>query len=430
MVMWPMFQDKGTIKIPSMKKAEKLPVSGIEIENNQAVKVSSSLKNEGRISVTGIHYETKEPVKIEIENGVICELSRPEPARLPDVLYHIAPGLIDNQLNGYAGVDFSGDDLTVEGIQNTAMALAKTGITSFLPTLITNSHSNFLKNLRILASALEDDYLKKVIPGFHLEGPYISPLEGFRGTHPVSHIRNPSWKEFSEYLETSGGRILQITMAPELKGAKAFIRECCEAGIEVAIGHSNASAEEIHKAADYGVRLSVHLGNGCANYIHRHNNPIWPQLADDRIIPSVIADGHHLTEDELKVFFRVKGPGGMILTSDITSLAGMPPGIYNFAGTEIRLTSEGALVNIEQNCLAGASFPLIHGVGHFMQVTGCSPSAALNMASKNVAAIYRLSDRGSIGVGKRADLILYEEQDNKLMIKETWLAGKQVFIAK
>ncbi len=372
----------------------------------------------------GIHYGTGEGIRIEIRDGYIHNIiSAPEEDNSGLI---IAPGLVDNQVNGYMGTDFSDGDFDESDVLRAATALWKTGVTTFLPTLITNSHKVLVRNFSILSQSLRNEKLQQCIPGFHLEGPYISPLDGYRGAHPAEYVRKPSWKEFTEYSDAAGGRIMQLTMAPELEGSKNFIRNCIEAGTEVAIGHSAASADEIKEAVDYGVRLSVHLGNGCANLIHRHNNPIWPQLADDRLIPSIIADGHHLTPEEIKVFFRVKGPDRMILTSDMTSLAGLPPGIYHFGGSKVHSTAGGLLLNVEQNCLAGASAPLIHDVGHLVDVTGCTLSEALHMAGRNVARIYGLDDRGELREGQRADIILIEKQDNTLAVRETWLAGERV----
>ncbi len=382
----------------------------------------------GSISVRGIHYETEQPVQVDIENGMIRKISGLKSEGRFSGLHYIAPGLIDNQVNGYAGIDFSDPALTTEGLVYAAQALWETGVTTFFPTLITNSHENLLKIFTTLAISIQHQNLNGSVPGFHLEGPYISSEDGYRGIHPAAHIRKPSWTEFSEYLRASDGKILQVTLAPEYEEAGLFIKKCVEKGIRVAIGHTSAGAEEIRRAADLGAHLSVHLGNGCANYIHRHHNPIWPQLADDRIIPSIIADGHHLLPEEIMVFYRVKGPDHMILTSDVTFLAGMPPGRYQFAGSEVELTADGALINVQQNCLAGASFPLMAGVGHFMEVTGCSPAIAIHMASRNVAGIYGLNDRGSLTPGKRADFILFEKLKTGLAVQETWVAGERRYV--
>ena len=379
-------------------------------------------------SIEGIHYETGNPVRIEIIDGRIENIIKISGLKDENSTIFIAPGLIDNQINGYANVDFSGNKLSAEDVIVATKAIWRDGVTSFLPTLITNSHESLIRNFRILNDVLKKDELfRESVPGFHLEGPYISPEDGYRGCHPVQHIRKPSWDEFTEYQKAAGGKIIQITIAPELDGAMEFIRLCTHIGIVIAMGHTNASAEQITHAVENGVKLSTHLGNGCANLIHRHKNPIWPQLANDQLTPSIIADGLHLFPEEVRVFYKVKGPDNIILTSDVIYLAGMAPGMYIFLENEVILTEEGMLLNTESNCLAGASFPLKKGVENMMNFTGCSLTKAINMASENVARIYNLEDRGTLTLGKRADLILFEREDNKLKIKKTYLNGMLVY---
>ena len=385
----------------------------------------------GVLKISGIHYETGNTVNIEIADGLIAGLDDSEGTGDESPELFIAPGLIDNQINGYAGVDFSGNDFTADDVISVTRSIWKEGVTSFLPTLITNSHENLKRNFSILAEALRrDEKLRESIPGFHLEGPYISPEEGYRGCHPFQHIRKPSMDEFMEYQKAADGKIIQVTLAPEIDGAIDFIRECTKSGIIIALGHTNATAGQIVQAVENGAKLSTHLGNGCANFIHRHNNPIWPQLANDLLTTTVIADGHHLLPEELRVFYKVKGPGNIILTSDVIYLAGMAPGNYSFLGNDVILTNEGMLLNKELNCLAGASFPLKKGVGNIMSFTGCSLTKAINMASSNVAAIYSLQNRGKLSVGARADLILFEREGNQLQIKKTYLNGNLVFNEK
>ena len=386
--------------------------------------------NTAPFTIEAIHYVTGNPVRIEIIDGRLGKIIEITSLKDENNILYIAPGLIDNQINGYVNVDFSGNNLSAKDVIYATKAIWRDGVTSFLPTLISNSHENLIKNFKILNDALKrDELLRESIPGFHLEGPYISPEDGYRGCHPVQHIRKPSWDEFTEYQKAAGGRIIQVTIAPELEGAMEFIRLCTHDGIVAAMGHTNASAEQIRHAVENGVRLSTHLGNGCANLIHRHNNPIWPQLANDQLTPSIIADGLHLFPEEIRVFYKVKGPDNLILTSDVIYLAGMAPGKYTFLESEVILTEEGMLLNAELNCLAGASFPLKKGVENMMNFTGCSLTKAINMASANVARIYNLDDRGTLAPGKRADLILFKREGNQLQIKKTYLNGKLVFSA-
>jgi len=375
--------------------------------------------------IEAIHYETNKPVNIEIANGYIVKISVSDHPAGPDGLF-VAPGFIDNQINGYRGVDFSGPGLTIDAMRRAVEAIRHDGVTSFQPTVITNSHRNLLERFSSLAALLRDSDISQSIPGFHLEGPYISPETGFYGCHPVDFIRKPSWKEFSEYLEAAEGNIRQVTVAPELDGASEFISLCSENNIIVALGHTNATAEQIRKAVDSGASVSTHLGNGCANLIDRHKNPLWPQLAHDSLAPSIIADGHHLLPEELWVFRRVKGPDNIFLTSDVTHLIGMKPGKYMFLGSEIIYTDDGLLKNPVLNVLAGASFPIRRGIENMMSFTGCTLGEAVNMATKNVARICRLPDRGVLEPRKRADVVLFKKDGDKLSVKQTRVNGKPV----
>ena len=375
------------------------------------------------MTIHAIHYETDRPVRIEITGSFITDIWEQPPDRENRGGLYVAPGLIDNQINGYGGVDFSGDDLTSERVKQAAEAIISDGVTTFMPTLITNSHENLIRNFKILAESLRDLFLKDTIPGFHLEGPYISTEEGFYGCHPVEYIRKPSWDEFAQYQEAAEGNIIQVTISPETEGALEFIRRCNENNINVALGHTNASAHVIDLAVGSGARLSTHLGNGCANMIHRHNNPLWSQLANDRLTPTLIADGHHLLPEEIRVFYKVKGSDNIILTSDVTHLTGMNPGNYVYFGSEVVLTADGLIKNPVLNCLAGASLPLSKGVGTMMSYTGCTPGEAIRMASSNAARIYGLDDRGVLAPGKRADIILFELKDKSIIIKETLKSG-------
>lgn len=378
----------------------------------------------GRLIIEAVHYLTGLPVRITVEGGKIAGIENA--GRVNSGLY-VSPGLIDNQVNGYSGVDFSAGSLDEDSMLKAVESIWKEGVTSFLPTIITNSHENLINNFSNLKKVLENDLLRKAIPGFHLEGPYISPLEGFYGCHPAQYVRKPMWDEFMKFQEAAGGNIIEVTIAPELEGACEFIKLCRKSGIIAAIGHTNASREQIAAAVDCGARISTHLGNGCANMIDRHRNPIWPQLANDLLTTSIIADGHHLLPEELKVFYRVKGPDNLILVSDVTYLTGMPPGKYTYLGSEVVYTDDGLVRNPALNCLAGASLPLKTGVENMMRLAGCRLAEAVNLVTVNVAEVLGLNDRGVLEAGKRADLILFELNDSRISIKQTIVAGTVVY---
>ncbi|MCU0407366.1 MAG: amidohydrolase family protein [Bacteroidales bacterium] len=395
---------------------------------------------ENSIIIEGVNCHSMVPVTLSVRRGVIEAIGESDPFRKSSVddgdLIHrssagqavfVAPGFIDNQVNGFAGIDFGSPSLTPADAARVARALLGTGVTTFLPALITASHKDIIRSLSVLSSAIEEDRIfRAMVPGFHIEGPYISALDGYRGCHPVEHARKPEWDEFSEYVEASGNRIMQVTLAPELEGALDFITRCTREGILVAIGHTAASAELVNEAVACGARISTHLGNGCANLIHRHNNPLWPQLANEYLTATIIADGHHLLPEEIVVFCRAKGYENIMLTSDVIHLAGMDPGTYSFLGSEVLLTDDGMLLDPLKQCLAGASFPLRRGVENILQYTGCTLGEASLMSSANAARILRLPGRGRLESGCRADIIRFSYVNNSINILNTWLEGEEV----
>jgi N-acetylglucosamine-6-phosphate deacetylase len=304
----------------------------------------------------------------------------------------------------------------------------KEGVTTFFPTIITNSSELIIQNLEVLSQSVENDpLLSHSMPGYFLEGPYISPIDGFRGAHQKEWVRLPDWDEFKKFYSAADENIIQIGVAPEAKGAMDFIRKCREMGIVVSLAHHNGTAAQIEEAVSLGARVSTHLGNGCANLINRHDNPIWPQLANEYLTPSIIADGHHLRKEELKVFYSVKGPDNLMLVSDATELAGMPAGEYDWNGKIVVMTEDGMLKYPAQNVLAGASFPIRKGVKNMVVLAGCSLESAVKMATSTPAKVYGLADRGSLKEGLSADLVLFTLVEDEMIVQKTVLQGKVVY---
>lgn len=394
------------------------------------VTLSTGLKAQDKMTIQGKLYSDNTPVEIFIEKGIIIDIEPLEKNNSSDQLPIISPGFIDVQINGYAGKSFTEEGLTVEDVKRVTQGLWKEGVTTYLPTIITSAKATIIENLQTLNKSLEDESISNSVPGFFLEGPYISPLDGFRGAHNAKYIRSPDWDEFEMFIQASGNNIVKITLAPELDGAMDFIVKCKQNNIMVAIGHHNGNAEQIHLAAQKGASISTHLGNGCANTIHRHNNPLWAQMADDRLTPTIIADGFHLNPDELMVFYKVKGPDNLLLISDVTKLAGMPPGEYMWDGKKVLLTPEGKLRLPDLDVLAGASLSIRLGIGNMMKFTGCSLKEAIQMASTNQALMFGWNDRGSIQIGKRADLVLFELEEGEVKVQKTIIAGKVVYSNK
>jgi len=378
--------------------------------------------------IEGLLYSDGNPVSLSLNKGQITEVSPlKKDAEIPKT--YIAPGLIDIQINGYLGVDFSGPNLTVEGVKKATMALWKAGVTSYYPTVITSDIARIKTNFAILAKAKEDPEIGHSIPGFHLEGPYISPIAGFRGAHLEKYIKAPDWAEFRELQKAANGGIKLITLAPELEGAIPFIRNLVASGVTVSLGHHNGSAEDVALAVEAGAKLSTHLGNGCANEINRHNNPLWPQLSNDALTISIIADGFHLTREEVRTFYKTKGADKTILVSDALDLAGLPPGEYT-RGERTLLLTPNVVKLPKENVLAGAASPISKCVGKIMEYTECTLKDAIQMASTNPAEFFALKDLGTIEPGKRADLILFTMENNEMIVQQTFVGGKSVYTRK
>jgi N-acetylglucosamine-6-phosphate deacetylase len=342
---------------------------------------------------------------------------------------YIAPGLVDLQVNGFAGLDLNDGYLTPERVKTLADHMLSVGVTTFLPTLITAPEVDIIRALTVIAEARRQfPFVAEMVPFVHVEGPSISPLDGPRGAHPAAHVRAPSLEEFERWQAASSGLVGLVTLAPEQLGAIDYIAALVQRGVHVALGHTAASPKEIHEAAAAGASLSTHLGNGAAATLPRHPNFLWSQLADDRLIATFIADGHHLPADTFKAMVRAKGIERAILVSDAVALAGMPPGLYEQpVGGSVEVTADGRVGIAGTPYLAGAGLPLCANVAIAVQMAGLTLSEGLRLATENPGRI--AGGRGRLAVGAPADLIQFawQEGQRQLDVSAVWLRGEKVF---
>jgi N-acetylglucosamine-6-phosphate deacetylase len=319
-----------------------------------------------------------------------------------------SPGLIDLQVNGYGGHDLNDGELSAGKVEALSEDLCREGIAAYLPTLITADKNSICRRLSAIKEASEKlPYSRQMIAGIHIEGPHISSKDGPRGAHPREHIRPPSMEEFENWQEAAGGLVAMITIAPELDGAIDYLREIAKRGVIVALGHSDASEEDIYKATDAGARISTHLGNGLAATLPRHPNAVWAQLAEDRLSASLILDGHHLPSSTAQVMIRAKGAERVILVSDSVKFAGMPPGRYTSPiGGDIEVSSNGRVSIFGNKFLAGSGVSLLKIISNFSNLTGLPFCTGVAMATKNPAKF--LNRSVDLKPGKRADFILFD----------------------
>ncbi len=265
-------------------------------------------------------------------------------------------GFVDLQVNGYMGVDFSAPGLTVEKIDLVTRKLIEQGTAAYCPTLITSPMEIYRENLPVIAKAMEQSELAPHILGIHLEGPFISPLDGARGMHKKEWIKSPDIEIYEKLQGFASGKIIFVTISPEIKGANWLIRHITkDRKVIVSLGHHMAKKKEIELAIKAGARACTHLGNGIPNMLPRHTNPIWTQLAEDSLVGMFITDGHHLPSEFIKVALRVKTSERFIVVSDSSPVAGMPTGIYQVGGEKVVLEESGRLRSLDKDCLAGSS---------------------------------------------------------------------------
>lgn len=375
-------------------------------------------------------YDSGEPVRIGIAEGRIASVEGARFQGAVDELPFVAPGFFDLQINGHGGTWFSSEDLTDDQVLTVLGAHFRYGITRICPTLVTNSHEALRAGFDAIRKACErEPWADRMAPGCHLEGPYISAEDGPRGAHPLNHVRGCDWSEFEQLQAASGGRIRLVTLAAEAEGAVEFIRRAVATGVRIAIGHTAANSEQIAAAADAGASLSTHLGNGAHGTIRRHPNYIWDQLADDRLVASIITDGHHLPASVVKSIIRVKTPRRIVITCDASGLAGCDPGLYECHGTHVEVLPDGPIVIAGQRqMLAGSGQQTDVCVANAVRMAGVTLGEACDMASLNPSRLLGFEEV-RLRRGARADLVLFrhDRPASRLQVLATIADGAVVF---
>lgn len=375
--------------------------------------------------VTGRDPRTGQRLDVRLTDAGVAEVRRSvdRSAELP----WIAPGLVDVQVNGYAGNDVNGADASVDGVIAITTALAASGVTTWVPTVITADEAAIRNSLEIVERARRSHpSVAAAIPSVHVEGPFISPAEGARGVHDPDRIRPLDVDEVARWCAGGAAPVGILTVSPHDEAAIAAIPAVRALGIAVSIGHTHADADLVRAAVDAGATLSTHLGNGMPSMIPRHPNAIWAQLADDRLTCGLIADGHHLPADTLEVMLRAKGPRGAFLVSDATALAGMPAGRYRTTvGGEVQLDENGRLFASETGYLAGAAANLADGLRYVLSATSFSLPDALALVTENPARGLRGArpGLGTLSVAAPADVVLL---DDRAAVVAVFRGGQEV----
>jgi len=373
------------------------------------------------MNCSSIDASTDEPVALEFAETILSV----RPAESVADLY-LAPGFVDLQVNGFAGVDFNDPKTPVDEIGCALDAMFSTGVTRCLPTVITGPADAMLASLRNLRRAQMELPHGRAIAGFHVEGPHIDPEDGPRGAHPARWVRPPDLDEFARWQEATDGNIRLVTLSPHWPEAPAYIASITKAGVVVSIGHTGADAEQIARAVDAGATLSTHLGNAAHRMIPKFPNCLWDQLAEDRLHASFIVDGLHLDSSFLRVALKAKSVERTILVTDAAAPAGAVPGRYRLGELDVELTGDDRVVLRGTQKLAGSSLRMHHAIDNLVRLGGLSLRDAIRTATVNPARLIGLDGRRhGLTAGDRGDVVVFR-QNPELAIEAVYLDGVPV----
>jgi N-acetylglucosamine-6-phosphate deacetylase len=307
-----------------------------------------------------------------------------------------APGLVDLQVNGFAGVDFI--DADAEGYRRAGDALLETGVTAYLPTFITAAEERMLAALRELPAATDGPR----VLGAHLEGPFLAPER--LGIHPPAARRDPDVRLLERLLDA--GPVRLVTLAPELPGADALIETLLRHEIPVSCGHTDATADEANAAFDLGARSVTHLFNAMRPFHHRDPGVAGAALAREDVVVHVILDGTHIAPETAALVWRAAA-GRVALVTDAMAGAGLADGSYRLGGVEVEI--EAGVARGSGGALAGSTLTMIdavrslHGLG--------APRADANGAATEVPArVLRQPSIGRLAVGLPADVVVLSDE--------------------
>lgn len=321
---------------------------------------------------------------------------------------------MDLQVNGYKGVDFSDVNLTPGDFERACRGVFDAGTTAFLATVVTSPKEVYEHNLPIITTAMQRDEFRGRLLGLHIEGPFISPLDGARGAHESQWITRPDVGFLKQLIDWADDKIKILTIAAELEGAEHLARYARERGLRVSLGHQMANEKDLSKLTQAGAVSLTHLGNGVPRMLDRHENPIWAGLANDDLTAIIIPDGHHLPASLLKTIIRTKGAERCVIVSDATFPAGLKPGRYHVLGHDVVLDETGLLYDPQTGYLAGSSAMMLDCMNHLASLDLVSTNELVAMGFDNPLKLIGLNPDD---IGKGRD-VYYNEKNKTFHLDE------------
>jgi N-acetylglucosamine-6-phosphate deacetylase len=360
-------------------------------------------------------HSTGQPARIRWANHRITTLE-PAPEAAPD--RWLAPGLVDLQINGYAGVDFQQDELRPEDLLRATSRLAADGCTRYLLTLVTDAWPRMLARLAQLRSLRgESSVLQQAIAGWHIEGPFLSTEPGYCGAHDPKLMQDPTREQLRELRQAAGSDALLLTLAPERPGACAAIREAVGLGMRVSLGHTNATAAELAEAVRAGAIAFTHLGNGCPRTLDRHDNILWRVLETPGLQASLIPDTIHVSPALFRLFHRHLNPAAIYYTTDAMAAAGAPPGRYRLGRLQLDVGEDQVVRLPGSPNFAGSALRPIDGIFRAAGMLGCSWREVWDRFSVGPASLMALP--GGLKPGAPADFCVLELSPKETLVRLT-----------
>lgn len=361
---------------------------------------------------------TAEALDVTVADGTIVSVAvhrtdRADSDAVHDVTgMYVAPGFIDLQVNGGWGYDFTTD---APSMGEVGRRLPSTGVTAFLPTIVTGPARVRRDAMRAMATFADGRSSGMAAPlGLHFEGPAISPMRP--GAHNARWIGPPAHDELDGWARERG--VAMVTLAPECDGALDLIRSLVERGVVVSAGHSECSPGEFDAARRAGVGMVTHLFNAMAAFSHRAPGLVGAALGGD-VCAGLICDGIHVDPLAVNIAWRALGPDRTILVSDAIAALGLDAAQTRLGDVTVYIDETG--VRTADGILAGSNLTLDRAVRNLVDYTGCTPAEAICTVTRNPASVLRLADRGRIAVGARADIVVL---DASLRVVETFVGGE------
>lgn len=329
------------------------------------------------------------------------------------------PGFIDLHIHGYSGKSVNSG--VVDDILDLARGVTQHGVTTIIPTTLSDTHTALLKACRAIADAKVTPHRGARIAGVHLEGPHINTEQS--GAQKDEILRDPSIDELTEYISASNQNIRRITLAPELSGAPEYINYANERDIAVSLGHTDASFETAIESFKQGVSAITHLFNRSGGFHHRKPGIVGAGLTSPDICVELIADLIHLHPATIDLTFRAKDYDSILLVTDSIHVTGLPPGEYELKGQSVILENGVCRLKHGGN-LAGSTLTMDQAVRNIVGNVGVDLETAIRTASTNPAAAQGLSDRGRLEEGYRADITILDEDQTVI---GTIIGGELVY---